>query len=120
MHQIEGIQERGRDGHGAVEASAALLLALKGQDRRLDIDPIGRQCQGLRGTTARIQQRPAIGADLPGSGFGGAAERVLCQEGLPRLPQRFAAHQASDCFHISYCHIKSHENFLPCLSCHIA
>ena len=55
MHQIQGIQERGRDGHGAVEARATFLFTLKRQDGRLDIDPIGRQCQGLRGTTARIQ-----------------------------------------------------------------
>ncbi len=29
MHQIEGIEERGRDGHGAVEAGAAFLLLSK-------------------------------------------------------------------------------------------
>ena len=75
MDQIEGIEERGRDGHGAIEARATFLPTLKREDGRLDIDPIGRQGQGLRGTTARIQQRPAIGADLTGSGFGGGAER---------------------------------------------
>ena len=55
MHQIEGIKKRGRDGHGAIEALAAFLPTLKRQDRRLEIDPIGGQCQDLRGTTARIQ-----------------------------------------------------------------
>ena len=74
MHQVEGIEERGRDGHGAVEAGAAFLLALKGEDRRLEIHPIGGERQGLRGATAGIQQRPAIGADLTGGGFGGRAE----------------------------------------------
>jgi short chain dehydrogenase len=43
---------------------------------------------------------------------------VLCQEGLPRLPQRFAAHQMRDHLHLSYCHTKSHKNFLLCLPCH--
>ena len=46
MHQIEGIQERGRDRHGAVEARATFLFALKRQDGRREIDPIGRQVPG--------------------------------------------------------------------------
>jgi len=36
---------------------------------------------------------------------------VLCQEGLPRLSQRFAADQMRDCLHLSYCHTKSHKSF---------
>ena len=55
IHQIEGIQKCGRDRHGAVQAEATFLFALKGEDRRLEIDPIGRERQGLRGTTAGIQ-----------------------------------------------------------------
>ena len=47
MHQIQGIEERGRHGHGAVEARAAFLFALKGEDRGLEIHPIGRERQGL-------------------------------------------------------------------------
>ena len=74
MDHIQGIEERGRAGHGAIEALVVFLFARKGEDSRLDIDPIGGQGQGFRGATARMQQRPAIGADLTGSGFGGAAE----------------------------------------------
>ena len=75
MDQIERIEKRGRHGHGAIDAQATFLPTLKREDRRLEIHPIGRECQGLRGATARIQQRPAIGADLAGCGFGGGTER---------------------------------------------
>src|SRR5262245_39650881 len=47
MHQIERIQERGRDWHSAVEAGAAFLLALKREDGRLEIHLVGGQGQGL-------------------------------------------------------------------------
>ena len=75
MDQIERIEKRGGHGHGAIDALAAFLPTLKGEDRRLEIHPIGRECQGLRGATARIQQGPTIGPDLTGGGFGGGAER---------------------------------------------
>jgi hypothetical protein len=55
VNQIESIEERGGHWDGAVEARAAFLPTLKGKDRRLEIHPIGGQCQGLRGTAARIQ-----------------------------------------------------------------
>jgi hypothetical protein len=74
MDQIEGIEEGGRHWDGPVEAGAALLLACKGEDRRLEVDPIGGEGQGLRGPTAGIQQRLAIGADLTGGGLCGLAE----------------------------------------------
>src|SRR5882672_8282583 len=37
VDQIEGSEERGRDWHGTVEAETAFLLALEGEDRRLEI-----------------------------------------------------------------------------------
>ena len=74
MRQIEGIQERGGHGHGAVEARAAFLPTLKREDRGLEIHPIGGQGQGLRRPTARIQQRLATGTDLARGCFGGSAE----------------------------------------------
>ena len=47
MDQIQGIQERCGHGHGAIDALAAFLPTLKREDRRLEIHPIGGQCQGL-------------------------------------------------------------------------
>ena len=81
MHQIEGIEERGRDWYGTIDAQATFLPTLEREDGRLEIHPIGRERQGFGGATARMEQRPAIRADLGWCGFRGLAE---CRTLRPR------------------------------------
>jgi hypothetical protein len=81
MHEIERFEQSRGNGHGAIDAGAALLEALEDQGAGGEIDPIGGERQRLGQPAAGIGQGHAEGAYLAVSLFGGAQEGVALAGG---------------------------------------
>ena len=81
VHQVERIEERLRRGHSAVDTEAALFSALEGDGLRREVHPVGGERQGFRGAATGIEQRMAIGADVPGA-FSAALRKASRSEAV--------------------------------------
>ena len=78
MHQVERVEQLGRDRHGAEDARAPLLQALEHDDAARQVDALGGQPEGLGDAAAGGVQHAAEGAHLaPGLGSGGAKGAAL-------------------------------------------
>jgi len=75
MHQVEGVEQRRRDGHAAVHALATLLEGFKNDQSAGKIDAIDRQRERFRDAAAGEGQHAAERAHIARCPFGSSEKR---------------------------------------------